>query len=605
MKLIFKKIRLKNFMSIGAVPVEFDYNSGIHAIVGKPILHQETTNGSGKSSFGIDGIVFALFGKSIRELTKKDMINNINEGECEVTLWIAVDGVNWRIERGLEPDYFNVINEDTENEEETKETAKRPTQQKLNELLKISYTSFLNTITLNINYSKPFFKLPVSDKRTILEDVINLSVYGKMYENIKKEWNSYKTEKRILESEIAGLQAIYLDKKNTLEKIDFQKITFEAAKELAIKTISDSIKLNQEKADAFRLKLPKQDFNDIKKKLSETKDILIQKFSQISSNISSLESDKQKSINNVKKIKDNPICPLCKTPTVHSEHSQKYILDENTIIENINIELSTLIVTKPSIEEKLKEVKEKLNKVDDLIGKTTQLKEIIKRLETIIDEETKNLNKEIKKTFDLNSIISQTDVDNAKLKYENKQAQYNEVCESMQYADYITDMLGDKGIKKYIIKKIVPLLNKKTNEYLSLFKANYNITFDSDLKETFKTRGSKERVYASFSAGEQKRIDLAFMFALLDVSKNQSSIDSNILILDEIIDSSICANGILQLMTFLKNDFMTAHPDMAVYVISHKAEITENHFNSIITVKKENDFTKIDSIRQVEQILQV
>lgn len=605
MKLLFKKIRMKNFMSIGVVPVEIEYNSGIHAIVGKK-TSQDTTNGSGKSTCGIDGIIFAMFGTSVRELNKEDIINSINGAECEVTLWIAIDGVNWRIERGLSPDYFNVINEDTENTEEEKKTAKRQTQTKLNELINnISYTSFLNSITLNINYSKPFFKLPVSEKRTILEDVINLSVYGKMYEKIKKEMNEYKTEKRVLESEIKSLNLIYVDKKNTLEKLEFQKTTFEASKELAIKTISESIKNNKEKMESFKLKLPTQDFNEIKKKLSETKDILIQKFSQISSKIASLEIDKSKSEKNVKNIRENPICPFCKTPTEHSEHSQKYINDESKIVSNCEEELKKLSDLKPSIDAKLKEVKEKLIKVEDLIEKTNQLKEIIKRLEMLIEEETKNLNKETAKTLDLQSIISQKDVDDAKERYENKKLQYNQVCEDMEYSEYIKTILGDQGIKKYILKKIIPLLNKKTNEYLSLLKANYTINFDSDLKETFKTRGSKDRPYVGFSSGEQRRIDIAFMFALLDVSKNQSSIDSNILILDEILDSSICANGILKLMSFLKNEFKTAYPDMCVYVISHKAEITEDHFNTIITVKKDNEFTKIDSIRTVEQIIQV
>lgn len=604
MKLEFKKIRLKNFMSIGAVPVEIDYSSGIHAIVGKK-TSQDTTNGSGKSSCGIDGIVFALFGTSVRDLNIKDIVNNINEAECEVTLWLAIDGVNWRIERGITPDYFNLVNEDIEQTEEEKKTAKRQTQQKLNELINISYTSFLNSITLNINYSKPFFKLPVSEKRTILEDVINLSVYGKMYEKIKKEMNDYKTEKRVLESEIKSLNLIFVDKKNTLEKIEFQKTTFEASKEVAIKTISDSIKNNTEKMESFKLKLPTQDFNEVKKKLSEAKDSLIQKYSQISSKIAGLEIDKSKSEKNIKNIKENPICPFCKTPTEHSEHSQKYINDEISTVSNCVNELKTLSDIKVSIETKLKEVKDKLIKVEDFIEKTNQLKEIIKRLELIIDEETKNLNKELSKTLDFQSIISQKDVDEAKERYENKKLQYNEVCEDMEYSEYIRNILGDQGIKKYIIKKIIPLLNKKTNEYLSLLKANYTISFDSDLKETFKTRGSKDRPYVGFSSGEQRRIDIAFMFALLDVSKNQSSIDSNILILDEILDSSICANGILKLMSFLKTEFKTAYPDMCVYVISHKAEITEDHFNTIITVKKDNEFTRIDSIRTVEQILQV
>jgi DNA repair exonuclease SbcCD ATPase subunit len=607
MKIKFKKIRLKNFMSIGASPVDLEYVSGLHAIVAK-LSSNGTTNGQGKSNIGIDGLVFALFGKSIRNLNLKEMINNINQAECEVTVWFSLDDVNWRVERGLAPDYLRLINEDNEesDKDDSKEdSAKKITQQKINSLLGISYKSFINSITLNINYSKPFFKLDLSEKRQILEDVMNLVVYGRMFEKIKKQLNEYKVEKRVLESELKSFTDLYKTKLHTYEKLEEKRRAFEVEKDTQIKLLQKSIQGNTNKIEVFKAKIPNKNFKDIKESFSKRKDEIIQIISDLNSEINSMESSVIKNKKDYEIILKNPICPFCKTPTEESSHTQSHLKKLKNEIETTEKILVEKTAKKVEQQESLKDIKEKITKIDDAIEKVKQLQEVISRLEAIKEEEEKQLDIAYKKEFSMDSLITKEEVEAAKLKVEEKEQNYNEVCSNMNYSDYVKEILGDQGVKKYIIKKIIPLLNKKTNEYLSLFKAKYSLSFDSELNETFKSRNREERTYNGFSSGEQKRIDLAFMFALLDVAKQQSSIDSNILILDEIIDSSICSNGIHQLMSFLKNEFKKAYPDMCVYIISHKAEITEDHFNSIITIKKDNEFTKIDSIRNVEQIVQV
>lgn len=607
MKLIFEKISLKNFMSVGAVPLVLEYTRGLNAIVAKPNLSSDTTNGQGKSILGIDALVFALFGKSIRGLNLKEMVNNINQAECEVTLWFSVDGVKWRIERGIAPDYLRIIKEDKDEDEkpDEEESAKKRTQSKINALLSISYTSFINSITLNINYSKPFFKLTAAEKRQVLEDVLNIVVYGKMFEKTKKEYNSFKEDKRVFESELRSAKELFADKKSTFEKLEQEKQQFEQTKKENIQKASDEVVEYKNKLDKLNGKIPSTDFDAIKTKLNDAKDKINEKISETNNKYENIKGEISRKTNEIEELKSNPICHFCKTPIDSSEHTQKHI-------EKLNSEIAEKEVLLPKIEEgkqllktKLAEIKSKITKADDAIEKIAKLQKIVDDLKNRISSGNKKIEEETQKTFSISAIVSQDDLDKLEAKVKQKETDYNEVCEKMRYYDFIKDILGDQGIKKYIIKKVIPLLNKKTNEYLSLFKAKYTLAFDGDLNEKFKMRNREDRTYNSFSAGQQKRIDLAFMFALLDVAKQQSSIDSNILILDEIIDSSICSTGIMHLINFLKIDFMKKYPDMAVYIISHKSEVSEDNFNSIITVKMDNEFTKIDSIKKIDQIVQV
>lgn len=603
----FKKIRLKNFMSIGAVPIEFSYQSGINAIIAKEV--NGTTNGQGKSVLGNDGLICTLYGKSIRGLNKDEIINNINGKECEMTLWLDIDKVPYRVERGIDPDYFRFINEKEEavaTEKMKEESSQKKTKQNIEDILGISYTSFINAITLNINYSAPFFKLKAHERRQVLEDILSLNVYGKMFETVKKEWNQYKTEKRSLESEYSNVKTMYADKKATYEKLEESRKRFEDEKHKNIIEIEKRIEDNNTNIRKNKERLAKApDLNSVKMRVSDGKDKCQNLLSQLTSDMNVLERDIQQKIREIADIEKNPICPKCKTPVTTSEHTIQHIEKLNKEIVDAKKQIEQKRTEKAEKEPTLIAIKSKLKEIEDAIDKRKTLENEIENLISKNSIEQNSLDTEKQKTFSMGQIISQQDLDKLKTKVDRKSKEYNDNDIAMKYADYAKDILGDQGIKKYIIKKILPVLNKKTNEYLSLFQAKYTLNFDNELREKFRTRNSDNRTYGSFSAGEQKRIDLAFMFALLDIAKSQHSVDSNILILDEIIDSSLCANGIMHLMDFLKNVLQKTYPDLCVYIISHKAEIGEDNFNRIITIQKEQEFTKIESIREVEQVLQV
>lgn len=598
MKIIFKKIKIKNFMSVGSVPIEFDYTAGLHRVTGV-VIGENIKNGVGKSQLFLDALIFALFGKSIRGLNLDQMINSINEKECEITLWLEINDVPYKIERGLKPNYLRFINENIE--ENNVISRKSSIQQDINNTIKISYTTFINTITMNVNYSEPFFKLNPAEKRQILDDATNISIFGKMFEKLKKQYNEAKNDKKILISELNYCKENYKEKVETFSKIEQMKLEFENNKTKDIEILNEKINKFNSKLTDLQSKIPNKDYESFKIKILEAKDKLKNEINKHESEIFYTEKQITNNKNKINNIQKNPKCPECGTPNT-SEHVSSHIKLLQEELEKNTQTVSSLNNSKDILNTKL----------TDIISKEKQVNDILKNINLLNSQiiECKNniniLNNQLKevelKQFNMNNIISNDDIEKSLEKVKLKEFEYNNLEKNMFYMDYSKEILGEK-IKSYVIKKLVPLLNKKMNEYLALFKANYTISFDNELNETLKSRKRDVFSYNNFSSGEQKRIDLAMMFTLLSLTKKQNSIDCNILILDEVLDTSICKEGIIQLMDFLKVNFKKEHPNLCTYIISHKEEIGNENFDSVINLKKDKNFTKIDSIETINKIL--
>lgn len=602
MKINFKKIKIQNFMSIGAIPIEYEYTSGIHRVRGT-IMGEDTKNGVGKSIFLLDALIFALYGKSIRNLNLDEMINSINEKECEITLWFEIDDIPYRIERGLKPNYLKFINENLESDniENNEKVKKKNTQQDIDDVIKINYKTLINIITMNLNYSKPFFKLTPPEKRQILEDCTNVSIYGKMYEKSKKLYNEYKNDKKVLATELTYCQSNYNDKLETFSKLETMKQNFENEKNNKIKELEEKINIYKEKITILEKKIINKNFDDIKNKLETVYNSINSKIINLQSENKYIEKDNSKLKTEILDLENNPICPRCKTPN-SSDHTKDHISNiKNTILENENKLLKN---NNEILENKQKqnEIKTKLETVISTIEKLNKINYEIENNKNLLNSLETNLEKEKNKKFSINTIISQDDIDKAKLNLETKQSSFNEVDKKLKYYDYLKEILGDSGIKTYIIKKLVPILNKKMNHYLNnIFKFNHSIQFDNELNETLKSRKRDVFSYENFSSGEQRKLDLSMMFSILALNKSQNSIDCNLLILDEVLDSSLCDDSTYKLMDFLKNEFKSEHSNLSTYIISHKNEISNDNFDTIIHLIKKNNFTHIDNIEKIEQ----
>jgi DNA repair exonuclease SbcCD ATPase subunit len=200
------------------------------------------------------------------------------------------------------------------------------------------------------------------------------------------------------------------------------------------------------------------------------------------------------------------------------------------------------------------------------------------------------------RTLDIANIISDEVLNKQENEVKGFEDKFKSSVTKFDYHKFIRNILGEEGVSKYVVKKVLPFLNKKANHYLSVLGSDYTIIFDSELTEKLISRNRDPMPYASFSGGEKRRIDLALLLALIDVSKLQNSIDTNILILDEILDTSMDADGVECFMEHLNTAFKVAYPDKAIYVITHRKELGEEHFDSIINLVKRDGFTSIEGI---------
>jgi DNA repair exonuclease SbcCD ATPase subunit len=607
MKLIIKKISIKNFFSVGAVPLDIDFTQGLHAVTGK-IIGQDTSNGVGKSQAFIDSIVFAFKGISIRNLNKDQMINKINGSDCEVIVWFRLNGTDYRIERGLNPNFVRLIdeNKDVNPEQENDERSSlKEAQSEIDKKLGISTETLINLITLNINYSKPFLKLDAADRRQIFLDVMNTSIFGKMLERARKEYNQARQDLKVLSAELKAAQENLQTKLSTIKKINEYREGFEANKAKRL----ELIKVTKE-AETQKLKQLEQspllakNFQESLNKLNEAKEKRQKMFIETDSSLTMDRKNVQIYTNKIARLKANPVCSECNSPTTEG-HAQVHILELEKTITQLNETIRNSEKGIITLKSNLTEIREKTKKCEGLLADKNKLINDIRSLKEKIKNNDDLISSIEKETFSMTNVITDEELTNAQLRVDIKKQELADKDKQLLFSDVAKDRLGDKGIKSFTIKKIVPVLNKKMNEYLTMFKANYTISFDSELRETLKSRRRDEFSYNNFSAGEQKRIDLALMFSLLSIARSRSSIDCNVLILDEILDSSLCSDGIASLVSFLKGDFRREFPDLCVYVISHKNELSEDNFNSIIRLKKENNFTKIDEIQSCEQVLQV
>lgn len=213
-------------------------------------------------------------------------------------------------------------------------------------------------------------------------------------------------------------------------------------------------------------------------------------------------------------------------------------------------------------------------------------------LRSIQDSEDR-IQAEKDRKLDIDNIISENEIKEKEKSIKLIKKDKDAVNKDFVYNKFLRSMLGDDGIGKYVVRKILPFLNKKVNDYLSVLGSDYTLVFDADLNEVLRSKNNKEREYASFSGGEKKRIDLSVLLAMMDVAKSQNSVDTNILILDEVLDTSMDADGVESFMWHLKDSFKQIYPDKCIYVITHRKEIGEEIFDSIINVVKENHFTTI------------
>lgn len=552
----FKNIRWKNFLSTGNGWTEIDFTkSPSTLIVGE--------NGSGKSTL-LDALTFALFNKPFRNVSKPQLVNTINGKNLRVEINFQIGSKNYCIKRGLQPRIFDIeINGDRLD----KNANIRDFQKYLEEnILKLNYKSFTQIVMLGSASFTPFMQLHLGARREIIEDILDISIFTSMNSVLKQKLIQLENDKRILEGEIdvakqkATIQEQYIQ---TLEDDKSSKV-----KEIkqSIEEADEQIKISTTAKDA--LVTQKESLNDPSEKKR-----------QLEQYRTKFEAQVQKHKRDLEFFHNTDECPTCQQGIEH-DHKEIMTQRDQDKISELESALEELNTQYSEVEKLVNQVIELDEKILDCNNEIIAQQRVMQRLNLeLSDTETKtgNITEEKDK---LKKLAKET---------LGKVKDKGTLTEDEHYYDVARSMLQDTGIKTKIIKAYLPIINKLVNKYLQAMDFFVQFDLDETFKETIKSRHRDKFSYASFSEGEKQRIDLALVFTWRTIAKMKNSASTNILLLDEVFDSSLDVNGTDYVMSLLN----TIGEDTNVFVISHKGDQLFDKFRSVVKFEKRQNYSVI------------
>ena len=569
--IIFKKISWSNFLSTGDVPttVFFD-RSPTTLIIGE--------NGSGKSTI-LDALTFVLFGKAFRNINKSQLVNTINEKGLLVTIEFSIGNKNFTVRRGVKPNIFEVLQDGKMIDQLANNRDYQEYLEKV--ILKLNYKSFTQIVVLGSSTFEPFMQLKQSDRRTIVEDLLDIQIFSSMNSLLKVKNSELKTtisdneHKRELNVYKTKMQKNYIERLTEDNQLDILKkqtdvSTFEDQKTLAIESLTTYHNEIQSLSD----KLITED--KVQTKKSE--------FSNLQNQIEVKLKQDQKE---VKFYEKNSTCSTCKQH-IDDEFKKEKINSLSTNIEEKEQGLGKITTEIEQLKIQIEEFRDIGKQISEKNSQLAATKSKIEALDNNIDRAKKDID-ELKNKKELdNSELNVLQLLESELIELEKD--YEEQCNTKQLYGYAHELLRDSGIKTKIIRQYVPIINKYVNKYLNELEFLINFSIDENFNETIRSQYRDEFSYSSFSEGEKMRIDLALLFTWRMVAKLKNSVNTNLLILDEVFDSSLDADGTEAFLKILNS----LDEKTNVFVISHKGEILYDKFRSTIKFIKEKQFSKIE-----------
>ena len=551
--ILFKELTYKNFLSTGNNAIKIDLNrSRSTLIVG--------TNGTGKSTI-LDAISFALFNKPHRNVKRGGLVNSVNGKGCEVTIEFDTAGHSWKVLRGIKPNKFEVYQNDKMIDQQTNV---RDYQKFLEQnILKLNHKSFHQIVVLGSSSFIPFMQLKAWDRRDVIEDLLDISVFSKMKAALKirnaqaKEWakNSYtasvnqKDKIEYQKKHITQLESINKDAKQSFDD--------------DIKSAQDNIQSLKEKLDKYPVGL-RGSLNSLRK----VREGLTTEKGRHSHSMKEL-------VGKAKFFEVNTACPTC-TQEISESVKNSMLTDVRTQAQQ----------TQKDIELNQTKYDETIKTLEDVQIQISEMADINTNISTYTSNMTALVNKQVKEV-DIDTPAKEL-VD---MTYDLIDIQDNltEAQDEILYNDIAAEMLKDTGIRTKIIREYLPAMNALINKYLQTLEFFVAFHLNENFEETIKSRHRDEFVYANFSEGEKMRIDLSLLFAWRQIAKMKNSTNTNLLILDETFDSSLDDEGTDNLMKILK----TLEKGTNTFIISHKPDVLESKMEQKIEFIKRNNFSTI------------
>ena len=567
--IIFEKVSWKNFLSTGNHFTEVnltDYKTTL--IVGG--------NGAGKSTI-LDALTFGLYGKAFRRITKPQLVNTTNEKNCLVEINLSVNNVSWKVVRGIKPNIFKIYRDGQLLDQD----AHALDQQKWLEqnVLKMNYKSFTQIVILGSSTFVPFMQLTASNRREVIEDLLDIKIFSTMNNFIKDKIKVIKDDVRTLELKKESLNDKVTMQKDFIEELKSRSEGDILEKNNKIKELGIEIDTQIEKNQLLQADI--DDLIKDQEEVSGASDKLVKL-----NNLKGKITQKLSSITKEHKFfTENRVCPTC-TQDIEEEFRINKIDDAQNRAKELKSGFKEL-------EEALKTEEERERHFLTLSKEITQLTHGISQNNTRIS----GCNKQIR---DLESEIQTltTQLENRNTEHEkletfrsNLQDTYTQLVdkkEKISYYDFTYGLLKDGGVKTKIIKKYLPLINQQVNKYLQMMDFYINFKLDEEFNETIESPIHEDFSYSSFSEGEKSRIDLALIFAWREVARFKNSINTNLMLFDEVFDSSLDGVGTEEFLKIIR--FIVK--DANIFVISHKGGM-EDKFDNCIKFEKMKGFSRV------------
>jgi DNA repair exonuclease SbcCD ATPase subunit len=570
--IVFKKIRFKNFGSFGNNFTEIHLDTRKNTLV-------SGTNGNGKSFAFLDSITFALFGKPFRKINIPQLVNTINKKDCLVELDFEIGQDKYLVRRGLAPKVFeifhngNMINQSAKNKDYQDHFEEQ--------ILRMNYKSFTQVVILGSSSFVPFMQLPAADRRSVIEDILDINVFTSMNTILKGRITQAKSILSAYDNDLSLNNETMNLKKKFIQSLKNKSSESTGKIKDKLKTLNETCDDLMEKKKKQEEKLASISFDQLAKAKTEK---VIKALEKLKTQISQNHDNCNKEIGF---YHDNDNCPVCKQ-AITEEFKKDQVETKNSKLEEYTKALFELSSKLSSEETQLEEHEKTLEEIRNL-------KLSIAQLNTSYDGVLKNI-KELTKDLE-QSNVSGDEIESELKELEKIQTKIDKITEdrkalqeNIRCMEIASILLRDSGIKGKIIKNYLPIINKTVNKFLSAmdFFAQFNL--DEEFNETIKSRNRDTFSYMSFSEGEKMRIDLSLLLAWREVARVKNSANCNLLILDEVFDSSLDAVGAEEFMKLLTGlDSKTN-----IFVISHRADSLIDKFSTIITLEKKKNFSKLN-----------
>ena len=568
--ILFDTIRWKNFLSTGDqwTEVKFD-EANSTLIIGQ--------NGAGKSTI-LDALCFALFNKPFRKINKPQLVNSINEKGLKVEVCFSIGPDDYRVFRGIKPTVFEIYKN---NKLVDQDAAAKDTQKYLEQsVLKLNYKSFTQVVILGSSTFVPFMQLAAAHRREVIEDLLDIGIFSQM--------------NTLLKDKLRAAQNSSNDCQHLLElsnqKLSSQKKLIDSLQQVNDKYLNEK----EDKINSNQLLI-----NDTQVKLTEKQKQLgmvefdVTEYNRVKNDVSKFKQDKavkksdiKRLIGDVKFFENHSDCPTC-GQSIKDDFKEKQI-------ESLSNQGSVITKEVWNIEKEIDRLTAQLTELDEKSSAAHEMRSEVNIMEReIVRLEFENL--EIQKQLIAHNENHQG-IDDATSHLTTLEAEHDKnvgqcasISRKIDEYQVVSSLLKDSGIKSQIIKKYIPVFNQLINKYLQSMDFYVNFTLDEEFNEVIKSRFRDEFSYASFSEGEKQKIDLALLFTWREVARMKNSVATNLLILDEVFDSSLDTEGTNELLKILRS----LGNDTNVFVISHKGEILVDKFMRTLKFEKVNDFSKL------------